>query len=269
MTITNYLEVSNVSAFTTLLYSIEAEGTQLSLSAYDLSLPNGTYYWRIKTVESGNPDAYTPSVPFTTVNFDGTFDVTLSEGGNNTVLQTTQNSITVPQLKHSTQYTWNVTAGGLTEDAPRTFDTLVMLDAPTNFDYTYDNANKSIVLTWDAVVGATQYRVLYKTNYEGEYVGTGLTLDALGTQNADSPVIMANTITTATLYNLAEDVSYWFAVEVFDGNNWSLPNEIQQNITPTAEVVGGGGTGTQPAPEDVSIMVNQDTKEITCSWVQL
>jgi len=261
---TTYLEIADNNIFTPSLYSIEAMGTVMSLSAENITLPDGTYYWRIKTTESGQPDAFSATTEFSTASFDGNYDVTLSEGGNNTNSQTTNTHLSVTNLKDNTTYTWNVDGLGIIQDNGRTFTTVNLPDTPASLDVMFDNGNNKFVLTWGAVTGAINYRISYKTDYNGNYTGTGLTLDEAGAQPAQSP--FTATGVSIDLYNAAIDTPYWFAIEAYDGTNWSPMNEQIQNVT--ANTGGGGAINVAPAPENITLDIDQTTKEIHLTWEQ-
>lgn len=239
----------------------------MSLSAQNIALPEGTYYWRVKTVEGVEPPVYTAANMFEIKPFTEDYKVTLTSTENvvtqniHAAISTTLNKF----LKGDTSYSWQVTADGAVTDDTRSFTTLDVIDAPLTASVSYDSATNSVTITWSSVLNALGYKVLYKTDYTGGYIGTGLTLDVEGLLPADSPITTDENTFSITLFNLLPQTAYWFAVQAIGENGDSTPIEISRNIIG----VGTSGSATAgKAPSDLNLVVNQSNHVINLTWTQ-
>jgi hypothetical protein len=262
----NYLQISDNQIFSTVLHSIAVTGNSISLSAINVTLPSGTYYWRIKTVINDQPDTYTFPNRFDVKTFDNNYLLSVTDGINNIQQNVTDvTSATLNQyLDSDTTYSWSVTGNGTISVESQNFTTLNLINQPANADI-IRNIDNSITLTWASVIGATGYKVLYKMDYHSDYNGTGLTLDADGLIPANSPVIVAETETSLTLYNLLADTTYWFAIQATDARGDSTPLKIPGNVSFSASA---GGQTVLPAPADIDLVVDQETHDMTITWTQ-
>lgn len=262
--IINYLEISNDIAFNNIVYSLEVEGTRLSLSAQSITLSAGSYYWRIKITESGQADIFSPAVGFVVEAnpFDGNYHVLLTESENETTIQTTNKQITLANaLKFNTEYTWNVLGEGVQSSEPQTFTTLSVGDYQVNMQMNYDYNRHRIELSWDAIPEVTQYRIMYKTDYGHSYSGIGLSLDEAGSIIVDSPFVVNET--SVFLYNAIGNISYWFALQVIDSGNWVTVAESERNVTASIKLLQAENVIT---PTKLKVDIDHETHVIDLFW---
>ena len=122
--------------------------------------------------------------------------------------------------------------------------------APANLkaDVITDN---SITISWDAVTGATGYRVYRATST----TNTPGAFSHVGTRGA-------NETSFANTSGLSANRNYWYQVVALNGSLRSEPSEPLQVRTETAEVPPAPAT----APGNLTLATTQDTASITLTW---